>query len=51
MPSAPVISFSVPAVSIASWRDSMTQVPAMRKNGWSRPTSKPQSFMPMTAMW
>ena len=45
MPSAEVISFSVPAVSICSCSDSTTQGPAIRKKGWSSPTSNPQSFM------
>src|SRR5579859_633134 len=45
MPSAAVISLSLPAVSIAICLDSTTQGPAMTNSGWSRPTSKPQSFM------
>src|SRR5438552_13609612 len=44
MPSAPVISFSWPATSIWSCSLSTTHGPAMRKKGWSRPASKPQSF-------
>ena len=46
MPSAPQSSFSRPATSSCSCRDSTTQGPAIRNNGRSRPTSKPQSFMP-----
>ena len=38
MPSAEVISLSVPAVSICSCSDSTTQGPAIRKKGWSSPT-------------
>src|SRR5438105_15061812 len=45
MPSAAVISFSVPAVSICNCSDSTTQGPAIRKNGLCRPMSKPQSFI------
>ena len=45
MPSAAVISFSVPATSICNCSDSTTQGPAIRKKGWSSPTSKPHSFM------
>src|ERR1700712_802611 len=45
IPSAIVISFNWPTVSSASCSDSMTQGPAMRNSGRSRPTSKPQSFM------
>src|SRR5882672_11501619 len=44
MPSLPVISFSRPATSSCSSRDSTTHGPAMRKSGLSRPASKPQSF-------
>ena len=43
-PSARVSSFSRPATSICSSRDSTTHGPAMRKSGLSRPASKPQSF-------
>src|SRR6266478_248885 len=39
------ISFSVDAVSSAIWRDSTTHGPAIRNRGFSRPASKPQSFM------
>ena len=46
MPSSPVISFNVAAVSTCSCSLSTTQGPAIRKNGWSRPMSNPQSFMP-----
>ena len=46
MPSAEVISFSVPAVSICNCSDSTTQGPAMRKKGWCSPMSNPQSFTP-----
>src|SRR6478609_2653922 len=45
MPSEEVISFSWPATSICSCSLSTTQGPEIRKNGWSRPTSNPQSFM------
>src|SRR5690606_33043317 len=45
MPSAEVISLSWPATSSCSCMDSITHGPAIRKIGWSRPTSKPQSFM------
>ena len=45
MPRLPVISFSWPATSICNCSDSITQGPAIRKKGWSRPMSKPQSFM------
>src|SRR5690606_5298622 len=45
MPSAEVISFSCPATSSCSCSLSMTQGPAIRKNGWSRPTSNPQRFI------
>ena len=41
MPSARVISFSRPATSWQSASLSTTQGPAIRKNGRSRPTSKP----------
>src|SRR3954470_12769592 len=44
-PSLPVISFSLPATSIWSSRDSTTHGPAMRNSGRVRPTSNPQSFM------
>src|SRR3954463_8275967 len=44
-PSLPVISFSLPATSICSSRDSTTHGPAMRNSGRVRPTSNPQSFM------
>ena len=47
MPSAEVISLSVPAVSICNCSDSMTQGPAIRKIGRSRPTSNPHSFIPL----
>src|SRR5690606_12161154 len=47
MDSAAVISLSCPAVSNAIWRDSITQGPAIRKNGCSSPTSKPHSCMNM----
>src|SRR5674476_107147 len=40
------ISFNLPAVSIAICCDSITHGPAIRNNGWFRPTSKLQSFMP-----
>src|SRR5690606_8078813 len=43
IPSAPVISFSWPATSSCSCSLSTTHGPAIRKNGWSRPTSKPHS--------
>ena len=46
MPSRPVISLSRPATSSCSCSDSITQGPAIRNRGWSRPTSNPQSFMP-----
>ena len=39
------ISFRIPAVSIASCRDSMAQGPAIRKNGLSSPISKPATLM------
>src|SRR5207342_1983242 len=45
MPSLPVISLSWPATSSCSCIDSITQGPAIRKNGLSRPTSKSQSFI------
>src|SRR3954453_19508163 len=45
MPSSAVISLSFPATSICSCSLSTTHGPAMRKNGLSRPTSKPQSFI------
>src|SRR5512133_732352 len=45
MPKEVVISFNVPAVSICSCSDSMTQGPAIRNRGWFRPTSKPHSFI------
>ncbi len=45
MPSRPVISLSRPATSSCNCSDSTTQGPAIRKKGWSRPTSKPQSFI------
>ncbi len=48
MPRRPVISFSLPATSSCSCIDSMTQGPAIRNSGWSRPASKPQSFMRRT---
>src|SRR6187402_3518163 len=44
MPSAVVISLSAPAVSNASCCDSITQGPAMRKKGRSRPISNPLTF-------
>src|SRR6185369_15988482 len=44
-PSLPVTSFSLPATSICSSRDSTTHGPAMRNSGRWRPTSNPQSFM------
>ena len=47
IPSSPVISFSVAAVSTCNCSDSTTQGPAIRKNGWSRPTLKPHSSMLM----
>ena len=37
MPSSRQISFSSPAVSSASWRDSTTQGPAMRNRGCFKP--------------
>ncbi len=45
MPSAPVISFSRPATSSTSASLSMTQGPAIRKNGRSGPTSTEANFM------
>src|SRR5574337_498538 len=45
MPSSPQISFNCPATSRHSCWDSATQGPAMRKRGWSSPTSNPHSFM------
>src|SRR5690242_10270776 len=47
MPRQSVISFSVPAVSSCNCGDSITQGPAIRKNGRSRPTSKPHRFIPI----
>src|SRR5665647_1946580 len=44
-PRSAQICLSSPAVSSASWRDSTTQGPAMRKSGLSKPTWKPQSFI------
>src|SRR3990170_3156559 len=49
MPSPAQSSFSVPAVSSASCRDSMTQGPAIRNSGYSRPTLNPQSFTRVSA--
>jgi hypothetical protein len=47
MPSAAVMSFKRPATSITSASLSMTQGPAIKKNGRSGPTSKDASnFMP-----
>src|SRR3989338_2626582 len=45
MPRRAVISFSCPALSSANCSDSITHGPAIRKNGRSSPTSKPQSFI------
>ena len=45
MPSAAVISRSRPATSMTSDSLSMTQGPAIKKNGRSGPTSKDASFM------
>ena len=45
MPSAAVISFRRPATSITRASLSMTQGPAIKKNGRSCPTSKDASFM------
>src|SRR6516225_4904185 len=45
MPSCDVISFSWPATSIWSCSLSTTHGPAIRKNGLSRPASKPHSFI------
>ncbi|MNP72332.1 hypothetical protein D3C76_1688630 [compost metagenome] len=45
MPSSEVISLSLPATSSCSCIDSITHGPAIRKKGWSRPASNPQSFM------
>src|SRR5690606_3660388 len=45
MPSSPQISFIWPAMSRHICSDSATQGPAMRKKGWSRPTSKSHSFI------
>ena len=39
------IALSSPATSICSCRDSTTHGPAMRNNGWSSPTAKPQRFI------
>ena len=39
-----VISFNWPATSIADCSDSITHVPAIKNNGWSRPISKPHSL-------
>src|SRR5690606_426803 len=39
------ISFSWPATSSCNCSLSTTQGPAIRKNGWSSPTSNPQSFI------
>src|SRR5918993_159785 len=44
-PSALVMSFRRPAVSIAICSDSITQGPAIKNSGRSSPTSKPASFM------
>ncbi len=45
IPSLPVISFSRPATSSCNCMDSITQGPAIRNRGLSKPTSKPQSFI------
>src|SRR5574343_579796 len=45
IPSAEVISLSWPAVSSCSCNDSITHGSAIRKKGWSRPTSNPHSFI------
>src|SRR4051812_44784255 len=45
MPRAAVISRNRPATSNCNASDSTTHGPAIRKNGRSRPISKPQSFM------
>src|SRR5688572_128231 len=37
--------FSVPATSMANWRDSTTHGPAITKSGFSRPTSNPHNFI------
>jgi hypothetical protein len=47
MPSRPVISLSVPAVSSCSCSDSITQGPAIRNSGWSSPTLNPHRSMLM----
>ena len=48
IPSLPVISLSLPAVSSCSCIDSITHGPAIRNSGWFRPTSNPQSFIQLS---
>src|SRR5690606_35510597 len=45
IPRRPVMSFSRPATSSCSCSDSITQGPAIRKKGWSRPALKPHRSM------
>ena len=45
MAKAVAISFSWPALSMAICSDSMTQGPAIKNKGWSRPTSKLHNFI------
>src|SRR5690606_35601727 len=51
IPSRPVISLSRPATSSCSCIDSITQGPAIRNSGWSRPASNPHSLIGSSSGW